>query len=143
MATGCKFLEKSNVMEAIYENTLGDEEEMELFNSFTDRLEAKKIPYLVYMQYEEHTIYKLELPLPEAYLFTPESKERMADHLITLKYRNPDSHIQSKSIEVEEEQPKTFSLRDRALRQSKETKPLLPNKPPTISLRDRAVKLKQ
>lgn len=97
MTTGCKFLEKTNVMEAIYESCLPDDQE--IFNSFTDRLEAKKIPYLVYVEYDTHTIYKLELPLPESYLFTPESKERMNDHLITLKYHNPVSPIVSKSIE--------------------------------------------
>jgi hypothetical protein len=93
MTTGCKFLEKTNVMEAIYECCQGDAEEQEVFNSFCDRLEAKKIPYLVYVEYDHHTIYKLELPLPEAYLFTPESKERMSDHLITIKYHNPISPV--------------------------------------------------
>jgi hypothetical protein len=72
MALGCKFLEKSLVMEALYETLVGIQDQNEIYGRFCDRLEAKKVPYLVYLEFEMQSIYKLEMPLPKAYIFTVE-----------------------------------------------------------------------
>lgn len=62
-------------MEALYESLLGIQNQGAIYGRFCDRLEAKKIPYLVYLEQEMQSIYKLEMPLPKAYIFTVEGKE--------------------------------------------------------------------
>ena len=71
MSLGCEFLDPSSVTCAIYESCLGHDDQKGIYSRFTDRLDAKKIPYLVIM---EGDVYKLEMPLPQAYIFTIEDK---------------------------------------------------------------------
>ena len=86
MALGCDFLDRSQILEAVYECCLGDKNQQEIYNRFCDRLDARKIPYLIIMEDES---YKLELPLPSAYIFTVEDKNKIEENLQILKAQNP------------------------------------------------------
>lgn len=80
MSLGCdSFLTQSFVLESIHEistanASVKDNYAHQLYERFLDRLEAKKIPFLVYFDSES---YQLELPLPQAYIFTVEDASQM------------------------------------------------------------------
>jgi len=61
MCIGCRYINQSMMLEALYESCLGDAKQKQIYERFCDRLDAKKIPYLLLMNDD---VYKLELPMP-------------------------------------------------------------------------------
>ena len=80
MSLGCEsFLMHAFVLEAIYEISSAnasatDAYAQQLYERFLDRLQAKKIPFLVFL---DENSYQLELPMPQAYIFTVEDAGKM------------------------------------------------------------------
>lgn len=66
MCIGCRFLNQALMLEALYENCLGDNKQKQIYERFCDRLDAKKIPYLLILDDEDvfQNSYKLEMPMP-------------------------------------------------------------------------------
>jgi hypothetical protein len=77
LCLGCIFLDKSLVLEALYEYCIGDSQYQEHYGRFCDRLDSKKVPFLIFKNDGVEGIYKLKIPLStnNEFLF-PELKQK-------------------------------------------------------------------
>jgi len=140
MCLACSFLDKTLMLEAIFECSLGIKNQREVYNRFCDRLELRKIPFLVVFL---SNIYKLEMPFPRGYLFTVDENAPAAGNNSGLSFQDT-SHVTIPNIvqqQIALQNPPPMYQQPHAINHNYQEVVIPANS--TISLKDRALLRKQ